>query len=210
MRSALEQAFAAPFEVGLPAEPRADDLVVLGLGGPDAEGDVPLRNPFGACSRLKAQPRIAVFIVIDVADSLGPEIARFCLADGCLQLDADGSLDGVDDVLRRWHRPRERASVDDLLERLERELADDRGRQMSALQRMLDGERDAGFVARLTDRETGLFDGPFASFKLDEEFKRARRFHQPLSLLLLDCGVAEWPRDAEARARCWPRSRRPS
>jgi GGDEF domain-containing protein len=40
----------------------------------------------------------------------------------------------------------------------------------------------------LQDPETGLFDGPYATLKLDEEWKRAMRFHQPLSLLLLDLG----------------------
>ncbi|MHC5062846.1 MAG: GGDEF domain-containing protein [Planctomycetota bacterium] len=65
---------------------------------------------------------------------------------------------------------------------------------------MREEDHREGFLSALTDAETGLFDGPFATFKLDEEFKRATRFHQPLSLVLLDCGIVSWPEDPTDRS----------
>ncbi|MFB3051954.1 MAG: hypothetical protein ACE1Z0_08210, partial [Acidimicrobiia bacterium] len=56
-------------------------------------------------------------------------------------------------------------------------------------------------LRQLQDSETWLFDGPYATWKLDEEWRRSNRFHEPLSLVLLDVGVGllELP-DADRRA----------
>lgn len=45
--------------------------------------------------------------------------------------------------------------------------------------------RHDGLISALTDPETSLFNYEFLTFKLDEEFKRARRFGQPLSCVML-------------------------
>src|SRR5690606_26836502 len=125
------------------------------------------------------------------------EIARYCMADGSVTLDEGGRLQGLERVRELVAARRPRAAVDSLLERFEGRLGDERA--ASAVQRMLTKSDEPGFVERLTDPETGLFDGPFAGFKLDEEFKRATRFHQPLSLVLVDSGVREWPADEGER-----------
>ena len=47
-------------------------------------------------------------------------------------------------------------------------------------------DQGGGFIQALTDPETGLFNRPFMAFRLDEEVKRARRFAQPLTIVLLE------------------------
>ena len=47
------------------------------------------------------------------------------------------------------------------------------------------GRPRADLVQALTDPETSLFNYAFLNYKLDEEFKRAQRFHQPLSCVML-------------------------
>jgi diguanylate cyclase (GGDEF)-like protein len=161
----------------------------------------PGRNAFSECRRLKANSRRPVFLAIAADDGFSAEIARFCMADGVI---VGGSPD--ESVLAKLgahgaqSRSRQRPAVDALLSRLEEKLADDPARVSSGLVRMLEGSLAESVTARFTDAETGLFDAAFAGFKLDEELKRAVRFHQPLALLLLDCGVAAWPADATERA----------
>jgi diguanylate cyclase (GGDEF)-like protein len=53
------------------------------------------------------------------------------------------------------------------------------------LLRDLVGERSHRLIDALTDPETGLYNYDYLAYKLDEEFKRARRFEQPLSCVML-------------------------
>jgi len=175
----------------------AGSVVVLDVrAGGEACAALPSGHVFGAVRALKSRPGVAVYVVVDSDDAVGPEIARFCLADGSLRFDAvTGSLDteGVDVAGAATSAARSRgAAVDTLLARVEAELRNST-RGDSALQRLLQFEREDSLLNRLQDPETGLFDGPYATLKLDEEWKRAVRFHQPLSLLLVDlgAGVAE-------------------
>jgi GGDEF domain-containing protein len=185
-RDRLADTLGVTVHRGIPEDAsRVDCVFVEAAGG---EG-LPGGNAFTACRRFKDQSGWRVFVLVEAGDVITPEIARFCLADGSFELGADGLIAGDADILERLVRHRPRVSMDALLSRLEKEIASDEGREASALQRMLEDERGQNLLDRLVDRETGLFDGPFASFKLDEEFKRSVRFHQPLSLLLLDIGV---------------------
>jgi two-component system, cell cycle response regulator len=128
-------------------------------------------------------PGVAAFVVVADDDRIGPQLARVAGADGVLRLQADGRIDAKD--LTPPASPR-RAPVDELLAKLEPRLA--AAGPDSPLQRLLRFEREDSLAQRLQDAETGLFDGPYAALKLDEEWKRAHRFRQPLSLLLLDLG----------------------
>src|SRR5262249_52740512 len=67
----------------------------------------------------------------------------------------------------------------------------DAGKRASGLHRLLNASSAGSAISQWTDAETGLFDAPFASFKIDEELKRANRMNQPLTLVLLDIGVPE-------------------
>lgn len=181
----LEELTGARPEPGLPEAPESGDVIFLDI---DAHRGVPFGNAFSACRGLKKIAGVRVYLLIAESDAFSAEIGRFCLADGCLELAPDGGLTDVDAVRRRLQPHRPRVQVSPLLAELESKLRGDEGRARSVIQEMLAADRQAWILEHLTDSETGLFAGPFASFKLDEEFKRAYRFHQPLSLMLLDIG----------------------
>lgn len=182
----LAERLGEPVHHGFPADVEAGDTVFLAVRG--GEYSVPGGNAFTACRTLKEKASVRVFLMIDSDDRYSPEIARFCLADGTIVLDGAevGDLAAVTAQLSSAH---DRIPIDELLESLEKELASDDGKKNLAIQRMLEGQHEAWVLEELTDKATGLFSAPFASFKLDEEFKRAMRFHQPLSLLLIDLGA---------------------
>ncbi len=190
VRQELESLLGIECLPTLPDEAARDDLVFIDVTAcQDANGKLPGGNAFTACRRVKDRTRARVFLLVEAGDTLTPEIARFCLADDTIALESGRLAGGAEVILERLQPQRKRLDVDALLARLEKEIASDVGRQSSVLQRMLAAGGESTVFDDLTDSETGLFDGPYASFKLDEEFKRSQRFHQPLSLLLLDIGV---------------------
>ena len=186
LAEALKEQLAATVHRGPPPEGDREFTVVVQAYGPlpEAVGG----NAFALCQSLKERRRgrYRVFLVLRRDDPYSAEIARFCLADGCLVWSED-RLTGVE-KLREIGAYRPKVSLDDLLSRLEKDLETDGARRAVALRRLLDRDKEKGLLEQLTEPETGLFDGPFASFKLDEEFRRAARLHQPLSLILLDIG----------------------
>jgi GGDEF domain-containing protein len=196
MRADLERAVGAGVVHGVPAEPAAGDVVFLDVAASDG---VPLGNAFSGCRALKQHAGVRVYLLIQSGDSFSAEIARFCLADACFEVAPDGGLSNADDVRARLSPHRLRFEPAGLLAELERRLRSDEG-AASVIQKLLATDRQEWILEHLTDPETGLFAGPFASFKLDEEFKRAHRFHQPLSLLLLDIGAGP-PAGAETDDR---------
>jgi len=148
---------------------------------------------------LKERAGVAVAVVVDAGDRIGEQLARFCLADGVVRW--RGPAAGLDlGEFRPGHAAHPKPSVDALLERVQADVAA-HGHTGSAVARLLQFEREDSLLTRLQDPATGLFDGPYATLKLDEEWKRAMRFHQPLSLLLLDLGDAEPARAVTDRQR---------
>jgi GGDEF domain-containing protein len=179
--------FGTPAATGGAAEAGAGDLVVVDslAGAPQCRG-LAGGHVFAAVRGLKHHRRgPRVFVVVDADDRVGVQLARFCLADGVLRWQAsDGSLD-LGELASAPARGR--PSVDDLLARVQAQVAAT-GQGESSFDRLLRFEREDSLLHRLQDPDTGLFDGPYATLKLDEEWKRSMRFHQPLSLLLLDLG----------------------
>ncbi len=202
--ASLASALARDVLREMPDPVRDDDVVFLqayAAGHAGALATLPGGNAFAACRKLKARARARVFLLVQQDDAASPEIARFCLADGAIAV-AEGRLCEDPKTLADRLRPmRPRMSVDALLARLERDLGTDDTKHATALRKILKGEATGSLLETLTDRETGLYDGRFASLKLDEEFKRARRFHQPLSLLLLDVGAKGGLPKEEGRRR---------
>jgi GGDEF domain-containing protein len=140
-----------------------------------------------------------VYVLVLAGDAISPEIARFCLADGAVEVKGDRLVPDPRELVAH-PSPRKRVSIDALLEKIERQIEGDAGRQASALRKLLRAAPSGSLLEQLTDPETGLFDGPYAGLKIDEEFKRAIRFHQPLSLVLLDIGpVGGLPADSASR-----------
>ncbi|MBI5853129.1 MAG: GGDEF domain-containing protein [Planctomycetes bacterium] len=196
LATALGRALGVAPERSIRGGPAAGDFVLLDAAG---GGDATRGNAFSLCRALKREPRVRVFVVLRAEDPYGEEIARFCMADGVVHADPNGGVTGIDRIAVSGGPARTRPPVDALLERIEERLQADPGRAATALQRIV-AEVDSGSVTtRFTDQETGLYDGAFAGFKLDEELKRAVRFHQALALLLLDCGIEAWPKDDALR-----------
>lgn len=186
-REPVKAQLAALFSTAATSAPieraSAGDVVVVEAEAAECAA-LPTGHAFGGVRALKDR-RLSVYVVVADTDRVGAQLARFCLADGVLRWNEEkGMLDAGE--LQASPRAASRTSVDDMLRRLEAEQ-NVRGRD-SALQRLLQFEREDSLSNRLQDPETGLFDGPYATLKLDEEWKRAMRFHQPLSLLLLDLG----------------------
>src|SRR5436190_3088956 len=175
-----EQPVAAP----VASAGKGDAVVVDALATSSDDASLPTGHPFGAVRALKERPGVQVFVVADATDRTGMQLARFCLADGVLPWHPDSGLLDVREL--RGNAPAKgRPPVDELLAKLEAKAT---VRGESTLQRLLRFEQEDSLLHRLQDAETGLFDGPYATLKLDEEWKRAHRFHQPLSLLLIDLG----------------------
>jgi GGDEF domain-containing protein len=195
VRERLTEWFGGPPAAAPVGTAAAGDAVVVDAraAGPDT-AELPFGHAFAGVRALKQTPGLVVHVVVDADDRVGAQLARFCLADGVfLWLPAERRLDGAAiaagsgagaGAAGRVRRP----SVDELLRRVEGSVGARSG-PGSALQRLLEFERDDRLLHRLQDAETGLFDGPYATLKLDEEWKRAMRFHQPLSLLLVDLGA---------------------
>jgi diguanylate cyclase (GGDEF)-like protein len=148
--------------------PVAGDVLLL-------DGRMQDVNVYEACRRLAGQTRCRTYVIVDQGNSFAEPIARFCGATGALQ------------------RPLTAAALRAALERSApvQERPDDRRSQgrapelPAALLRDLAGGTDSRLGNAVTDPETSLFNFAFLSFKLDEEFKRAQRFDQPLACVML-------------------------
>ena len=183
----LQQAIGSePANSGVALAAANDIVVIDAMASGPATASLPSGHVFSGVRALKERHELAVYVVVDDDDRIGVQLARFCLADGVLRWNpASRTLDMTE--LGRGRTGASRPSIDEMLARLQAEI-DASGRGESTVQRLLRFEREETLQTRLQDPETGLFDGPYATLKLDEEWKRAVRFHQPLSLLLLDLG----------------------
>ncbi|MEM7205520.1 MAG: GGDEF domain-containing protein [Planctomycetota bacterium] len=199
----ISQRLGRPVQREFPTTANPGDLVFLDVRVEDAAAArLPGGNAFSACRTLKQDPKVRVFLLVAPEDRFAPEIGRFCLADGAVELGADGALGDVGAVEACLLAPFDRTPVAELLASLESELKSDEGLRSSMIQNILCLTPIDTLTRQLTDPVTGLFSAPFASFKLEEEFKRAIRFHQPLSLVLIDVGEETLPTEPEASDRC--------
>ena len=169
-------------------DPQADAAVMAAM---------PHGHAFSGVRALKLRRGVAVYVLVDSDDAIGVQLTRFTLADGVLTWNVE-KQELCTDELRIGATSHRRPSVDGLLARLQGE-AGAHG-QENSLQRLMRFEREDSLLTKLQDAETGLFDGHYATLKLDEEWKRSRRFHQPLSLLLLDIGFQGEMSDLERRS----------
>lgn len=189
VRAALEREFgSAPG----PAEQATEvdgTVVIDAVAGLPATADLFGGHAFGGVLDLKRsrERRSRVAVVVDQGDDIGPQLARFCLADAVLVWDPLNAALDCSELEAGRARAGGRPSVDELLARLEQKVTTEGGRE-STVQRLLRFESQNPALQTLQDPDTGLFDGPYATWKLDEEWKRSQRFHQPLSLVLLDIG----------------------
>ena len=155
------------------------------LSEPPAPGDVILidkflrgGNVYETCSALVGKTRCRIFVVCEFDNQSAESIARFCGATGVLRGPISASQLRV--LLNESAGPRptmaeqqrgDEGSTHNLPEALLVEIAT--------------GKEDKNLVHALVDSETSLFNYAFLNYKLDEEFKRAQRFRQPLSCVML-------------------------
>ena len=152
------------------------------LGSDVAPGDVILldawqrsENVYESCRRLTGRTKCRTYVVTDMDNALAEPIALFCGATGTLARPLSATaLRGVIDT----STPRTEL-VTDL-----RGAGDERDLPQALLADLV-GERSTRLVDVMIDPETGLYSYDYLKFKLDEEFKRAARFDQPLSCVML-------------------------
>ena len=146
--------------------PREHVLLVDGRSRP---------NAYELCRRLARTARCRIFVVTDESNEVAEPIARFSGATGVLSVPmTTGELrrvletEGLRGPLPSEERGEGRVPV------LPQELLRD-----------LQGKADERLIAALVDPETQLFNYAFLNYKLDEEYKRADRFGQPLACVML-------------------------
>lgn len=149
--------------------PAVGDLVLL-------DGWLRGGNVYEMCRELTGKIRCRTLIVTEHDNRLADPIARFCGASGI--------------VTRPLTLSKIRAMTERITQTppsLPQDARGSGGDNVLPEKLLVDlaGQPDHSLVAVLTDAETSLFNYPFLNFKLDEEFKRARRFDQPLSCVML-------------------------
>ncbi len=131
-------------------------------------------NVYESCRRLTGKVRTRAFLVTDERNHLAETIASFCGATGVIRrpLTAERLRQAVKSAAPRALPADERGEGGDhpLPERLLHDLVGDGSHRL---------------IDALIDPETGLYSYDYLSFKLDEEFKRSRRFDQPLACVML-------------------------
>lgn len=131
---------------------------------------------YDACRRLALAGAPRSVLVLPEANEIAEPIARFCGARGVISRGFEAAeLSELIAAEERFAAPRE--SEAEVVPQLPRALLE------ALASEQPDGSRR--MIEALSDPETSLFNFDFLSFKLDDEFKRARRFGQPLSCVIL-------------------------
>lgn len=155
------------------------------MASPPNQGDVLLldkflrgSNIYETCRELTGRTNCRTFLVAEHGNDAGNAVARFCGATGVLHMPLSTSR--LRDALADCSGPRAPLPTETREE--------DRGEPQlpeTLLVGIADGSRDDNLVSALTDPDTSLFNYAFLNFKLDEEFKRAQRWSEPLSCVML-------------------------
>jgi len=157
----IEELFAAP--------PTPGDVILLDKF---LRGD----NIYETCRRLTGRTNCRTFLVAEHGNEIGGAVARFCGATGVLNVPLSASR--LRDALADCSGPRAP---------LPTAARGGGGPELpeTLLVSIADGSPDDSLVGALTDPDTSLFNYAFLNFKLDEEFKRAQRWGEPLSCVML-------------------------
>lgn len=162
------------------AEPQSvEDL--LGSTGPSdvilLDAWLRTENVYESCRRLTGKTRCRTYVVTDERNEYSDAIASFCGATGTIARPISG-----EQLRRLLQSPESTRALPEEgrgeSEATERALPEE-------LLRDLVGDSSKRLIDALTDPETGLYSYDYLTFKLDEEFKRSKRFNQPLSCVML-------------------------
>lgn len=154
------------------------------MSEPPEQGDLLLldawssrQNVYELVRSLSGRTRCRTYVVTDQENSFAEPIARFCGATGV--------------ICRPITRTALESALDSVSEQPGALPTDGRGGGSehelpeALLVDVTSGNRDETLVSALIDPVTGLFNYAFLNYKLDEEFKRARRFEQPLACVMV-------------------------
>ncbi|MDA1264917.1 MAG: diguanylate cyclase [Planctomycetota bacterium] len=161
---------------------QVDDQATL-LSHPPVAGDLLLidswcrgENVYEYARRLTGNTKCRTFLVVEHGNQRAQAIARFCGATGVIT------------------RPVNRSAMNAIMEEHPGPAAplpsEGRGQEELDLPEALlvditSGRPDQDLIHALIDPATGLFNYAFLNYKLDEEYKRARRFETPLTCVML-------------------------
>jgi diguanylate cyclase (GGDEF)-like protein len=161
-----------------------DDAKAL-ASKPPVAGDVLLldsriggENVYEVCRRLVGKTRCRTWIVVDEGNRYADGIAHFCGATGTLARPL--STGSLRKALESGPASKAPAAPEAARSSKAKSPA-----FPEALLRDLSGAVDHELVTTLTDPESNLFNYAFLNYKLDEEVKRAQRFGQPLSCVMV-------------------------
>jgi len=149
------------------------------------DGVLPKLSGFEVCREVRslANPkRVVVAIVLEESDSYGRGRAR---AEGADLILHDPILaDDLEDLAALPDHPKDH--VDDI-------LTGRTGRRDRFLRELLreGSSRSDPMVQKISDPLTGLHHKEFMTLKVEEEFKKARRYGYPLAILLVEVGNYE-------------------
>src|SRR5688500_11085177 len=150
------------------------------LAKPPAPGDVILldhllrsANVYESCRALTGKTRCRTFVVVEAGNSSAESIAHFCGATGVLHRPLNGAA--LRKALETHSDPRAALPANARSEKKHAPVFPE------AMFTNAAGDPDAQMREVLTDPDTGLFNFAYLKIKLDEEFKRAARFGQPLA-----------------------------
>ncbi|MEE2939619.1 MAG: GGDEF domain-containing protein [Planctomycetota bacterium] len=167
------------------APPAPGDVLVLDSWLKDG-------NVYEMLRRLAGRTKCRTYVLIEGQNHVSEPIARFCGATGVLERPITrAKLEGV---LGESGGPRPALASEGrgaataegpAFTFPETLLAELTGTASSGEESAPAREETDAIMGALIDPATGLFNYSFLSYKLDEEFKRARRFHSPLACAML-------------------------
>ncbi len=167
------------------APPAPGDVLVLDSWLKDG-------NVYEMLRRLAGRTKCRTYVLIEGQNHVSEPIARFCGATGVLERPITrAKLEGV---LGESGGPRTALASEGrgaataegpAFTFPETLLAELTGTAPSGGESAPAREETDAIMGALIDPATGLFNYSFLSYKLDEEFKRARRFHSPLACAML-------------------------
>ncbi|MEM9803375.1 MAG: GGDEF domain-containing protein [Planctomycetota bacterium] len=170
------------------APPAPGDILVidawLRTSGPDD------RNVYELLRQLSGRTKCRTFLLVEDANHMAEPIARFCGATGVLKRPLTASKLRSALGLSAGPRPAlpiDARGADDGAHELPEALLEHlmTGGAFADPTRDLATTRDEALMNAVIDPVTGLFNYGFLAYKLDEEFKRARRFDAPLACAML-------------------------
>ena len=154
------------------------------LAAPPMKGDVILidkflrgDNVYDVMKRMAGKTACRIYLVAEHASDAGDGVARFCGATGVLHTPLTPSA--LATALGESAGPRAPLPTD------LRETTEQVQLPEALLVSIADSKPDVSLVSALTDPDTSLFNYAFLNYKLDEEFKRAQRWNEPLSCVML-------------------------